>query len=90
MVAKRSSRRASAPKSPTPGSSPPRLDRSDPEAFKRWLADVRAQADDAIHAGLDATAPPGERDLGRRSARRAIVDARGALQALLGAAERSP
>lgn len=56
---------------------------TDPTTRAAWLADVRAQTADIIAAGLDATAPPGERDLGRREARRIIREAGGALASRL-------
>jgi hypothetical protein len=36
---------------------------------------MRDQTADIIAAGLDATAPPGGRELGRRAARRQIIEA---------------
>ncbi len=53
----------------------PRLDWHDPHAVAAWLADMRDQTADIIAAGLDATAPPGGRELGRRAARRQIIEA---------------
>jgi hypothetical protein len=50
-----------------------------------WLAALRAHVADVIAAGLDATAPPGKRDLGRRMARRHIVEAKHAIEALFAA-----
>jgi hypothetical protein len=58
----------------------------DPAALRAWLRDVRTQSRDVVAAGLDATAPLGERDLGRRAARRIIVDAESALEALFASA----
>jgi hypothetical protein len=54
---------------------PRALDWGDPSAVKAWLEDVRAQTKDIAAAGLDATAPPARRELGRRAARRAIYEA---------------
>lgn len=53
-----------------------------------WLAQLREQIDDAVAAGDDATRPPGQRDLGRRSARRAILEAGRSLRELLHAVKR--
>lgn len=62
------------------------VDLADPAARARWLADLRQQTDDILAAGLDATAQPAERDLGRRAARRIITDAGRKLAALYAAA----
>lgn len=75
-------------RSPPPGqgspassaSSPPvpvtvRLDWGDPAAVDAWLRDVHTQASDAVEAGKDATRPPAQRELGRRAARRIILQA---------------
>lgn len=37
---------------------------ADPEAVRVWLAHLRAQIEDAVAAGEDATRPPGQRRLG--------------------------
>jgi hypothetical protein len=63
------------------------LDLGDPEAMSAWLARLRAQIDDVIAAGEDATRPPGQRRLGRAAARQAMTEARRALEQLLSAAE---
>jgi hypothetical protein len=55
-----------------------------------WLSALRAHIDDGMAAGLDATAPPGERDLGRRMARQHIVEARRAIDALFALVEGPP
>jgi hypothetical protein len=67
---------------------PPALDFGDLEALDRWLLDMTIHIRDATGAGEDATRPPGERDLGRRAARRIIVDADLALYQLLDVAKR--
>ena len=54
---------------------PPVVDLSDPEMVRRWAADLREQVDDAVAAGLDATAAPGQRRLGRALAREQIAAA---------------
>ena len=77
--------RAAAPPEP-PGSTPSSLLHPPPS----WRSALRAHVDDAIAAGLDATAPPGERDLGRRMARLHIVEARRAIDALFATAEGAP
>jgi hypothetical protein len=51
------------------------VDLADPVTRAEWLADVGEQAADLRAAGLDATAPPAARDLGRRAARRIIREA---------------
>ena len=69
-----------------PSSSPPpaiRLDRGDPAAVGSWLRDVHTQARDVAEAGKDATRPPGQRELGRRAARRIITQASRKLTDLL-------
>ena len=63
------------------------LDFGDPEAMRSWLARLRAQIEDVVAAGEDATRPPGQRRLGRAAARRVIKEARRALEQLLEAAE---
>jgi hypothetical protein len=68
---------------------PPPLDLADPAVLRAWLADLRLQLDDALGAGDDATRPPGQRDLGRREARRLLFGARATIAALLASAERA-
>jgi len=63
----------------------PRIDLADPDARRRWLAQVRDQIADATASGLDATAPKRRRVLSRAEARRKIRDASKALDALLAA-----
>lgn len=58
------------------------LDWGDPIALASWGADLRAQIADVIAAGLDATAPPADRVLGRKVARGQIEEAAEALAAL--------
>ena len=65
------------------------LDLSDPAAVRAWLAHLREQIEDAVAAGEDATRPPGKRELGRRSARRMIVQARRALRGILAMAAKA-
>jgi hypothetical protein len=74
-----------AARAPTPTTPPdaaandarrPSLDWGNPIAVQAWARDVFRQADDAVGAGLDATAPPGARMLGRRAARTIIQAAR--------------
>ena len=64
------------------------LDLGDPAAVRAWLTDLRAQVDDAMAAGEDATRPLSRRALGRPMARRSLLEARHALQQLLEMAER--
>lgn len=71
---------------PRGATTPAPFDPTDPGALQRWLADVREQADDAICAGLDATAPLRRRVLSRAEARRKLLAARRALRALFAAA----
>ena len=61
---------------PNSSKTPPALDWNDPAAVNAWALDVQTQARDATDAGLDATAPPGARELGRAAARRIIDGAR--------------
>lgn len=65
------------------------LDLDDREAVRAWLADLRAQVDDVVAAGEDATRPPARRMLGRPMARHTILEARHALGQLLAAADRA-
>jgi hypothetical protein len=67
---------------PTAAPARPSLDWSSPPAVQQWAAELRTQVDDAIAAGLDATAPPAERDLGRRLARSNIREAATAVRQL--------
>lgn len=86
----KSAARAAHPAPSHPAAQPPptpsRLDWSDPAAVRVWLRDVRDQARDACAAGLDATAPLSDRDLGPRAARRIIGEASSKLDALFTAA----
>ena len=61
---------------------------ADADAVRAWLALLHAEVDDAIAAGEDATRPLGRRSLGRLTARRALLEARGAINRLLEAADR--
>lgn len=70
------------------GDPSPALDPTKPAVFRAWLTALRAHADDLYAAGEDATRPLGHRDLGRRTARKAICDARAAIGDLLSTAER--
>lgn len=58
------------------------LDFGDPVALGAWLHAVREQARDIAAAGLDATAPPGARELGRKAARRIVTEAADKLELL--------
>ena len=64
----------------------PTVDLTDPAARAAWLTDMHTQIGDVVAAGLDATAPPAERDLGRRKARQIIEEGAEKLAALLAAA----
>jgi hypothetical protein len=64
------------------------LDFRNPEAFRVWLHALRDDLDDAIAAGEDATRAPAHRDLGRRMARRLLLDAHASLRDLVASAER--
>ena len=80
---------------PSSASSPPapgtvRLDWGDPAAVEAWLRDVHTQARDAVEAGKDATRPPGQRELGRRAARRIILQASRKLAELFQMTEPDP
>lgn len=68
-----------------PSVDPPVVDLSDPEMVRRWAADLREQVDDAVAAGLDATAAPGRRRLGRALAREQIAAAAGSIERLFAA-----
>lgn len=59
------------------------LDFGNPAALGAWLHAVREQARDLAAAGLDATAPPGARELGRKAARRIVTEAADKLELLL-------
>lgn len=65
------------------------LDLTDRAELRAWLADLRTQIDDALAAGEDATRPPARRELGRRAARRAVVQAGRALDRILAVAEQA-
>src|SRR5215468_4264037 len=68
---------------------PPKpLDLTDSSAVRAWLTDLHKNIKDAIAAGDDATRPPGERDLGRRTAREHILEAHRSLRLLIEAARR--
>lgn len=75
-------RRPTEPLQPSPA-----LDLADRGAVSAWLVTLRTQVDDALAAGEDATRPLGERDLGRRVARRILLDARDVIRGLLAAAD---
>ena len=68
-----------------PSVDPPMVDLSDPEMVRRWAADLREQVDDVVAAGLDATAAPGRRRLGRALAREQIAEAAGSIERLFAA-----
>ena len=55
--------------------------------MRTWLTELRTQIKDAVSAGEDATRPTAKCEVGRRAARRLLVEARGALDQLLRAAE---
>ena len=61
---------------------------ADQTDIRSWLKNLRAQVEDGMSAGEDATRPLGQRALGRLSARRTVLEARKALLELLQAAER--
>ena len=66
----------------------PALDFGDPEAVRAWLARLRAQIEDAVTVGEDATRPPGRRRLGRAAAREIVEAAGHALGDLLATGDR--
>ncbi len=68
-----------------PSADPSMVDLSDPEMVRRWAAELREQVDDVIAAGLDATAAPGKRRLGRALAREQIAAAAGSVERLFAA-----
>jgi hypothetical protein len=76
--------RSTSPDQPakSPASPAARVDLTDAAARAEWLDAACAQAADVIAAALDATAPPGERMLGRKGAREQIEDAADALATL--------
>ncbi len=80
---------AAAEHAASTSSAPPPLDLADPAVLRAWLADLRLQLDNAVGAGEDATRPPAERDLGRRTARRLLLGARASIASLLLSAERA-
>ena len=57
---------------------------------RRASRHLRVQLDDILAAALDATAPPGRRTLGRREARRQIVEAARKCEAIFALARRRP
>lgn len=59
------------PATPTP----PPLDWTDRAAVEAWARTLCMHVYNALHAGEDATRPPGKREFGRRAARRAIRQA---------------
>jgi hypothetical protein len=63
------------------------LNVADPAAVRAWIEEVRAQIEDALAAGEDATRPLRERGLGRSTSRRMVIEARMALQQLFQAAD---
>lgn len=69
-----------------PHESPTTANLADPTVRAQWLAVARSQVEDLIFAAEDATAAPGVRELGRRSARRLIGDASDSLRHLLDSA----
>lgn len=80
MATSRSTRPDRVAESPAPSAHP--IDLGDADARAEWLAAACEQTADIITAGLDATAPPGERVLGRKGARDQIRDAADALASL--------
>jgi hypothetical protein len=66
----------------------PPVNFADRAAVRSWLKEVRAQVEDAVAAGEDATRPLGERALGRLTTRRMVIESRHALLQLLEAGER--
>jgi hypothetical protein len=84
MVTRTSTTRAAArsARSRTPEALPPQLDWRDAAAVAAWARDVHTQAQDGLAAGADATLAPGQRELGRKAARRIITEASGKLDAL--------
>jgi len=80
MVTVRSTIPTSTPESPIA------VDLTDRAALHRWAAALREQIDDALAAALDATAPPAQRDLGRRLAREQIREASASIDHLFTAA----
>lgn len=69
------------------GDPPAALDFTDSAAVRAWLADLRTQIDDALAAAEDATRPLGQRELGRRAARRSIREAERAIGQLFAVAD---
>jgi len=64
------------------------LNLADLAKVRVWLDRVETHVKDALAAGEDATRPPARRDLGRRTARSALLEARQSLQRLLHVAKR--
>jgi hypothetical protein len=65
------------------------LNLADVVQVRAWLDRVETHITDATAAGEDATRPLARRDLGRRTARRELLEARQSLKRLLQAAKRS-
>ncbi|MFT3771166.1 MAG: hypothetical protein QM820_37605 [Minicystis sp.] len=64
------------------------LDLDDRALVRAWLFTLRTKVEDAVAAGEDATRPLGRRELGRQTARSAILEAGHAIDGMLAAAER--
>lgn len=65
----------------------PPVDLADPAARAHWIRAAQEHARDLAAAALDQVAPPQDRDLGPRQARRIITEAADALEAMFAAAE---
>jgi len=61
------------------------VDLADSAARAAWLAGLYDHVTDLAAAAFDATAPPAERDLGRREARRIIQESEKAISAAFAA-----
>jgi len=66
----------------------PALDWNDKGEARKWLLDLRTQVRDVAAVADDRTRSPGERRLGRHSAREMYVEAERAIEQLFDAALR--
>ena len=65
----------------------PIVDLYNPAQMRAWLRDARAQLEDVLAAGRDATRPPADRVLSDAEAQRQIVEAGESLRTMLDAVE---
>jgi hypothetical protein len=83
---------ATVPRRPQGATDPlaPRVDLADPAARAAWLEGMHEHVADLAAAALDATEAPARRDLGRREARRIIVESEEAIASAFAAVGHPP